>query len=256
VIAVIDVGNTNAVIGLFEGETLHGQWRAASDMRRTADEWHVLLQQFLAQKDLRIESLDGIAIGSVVPPTTLAITQACEIAGVTPLVVNASVDSGMPILIDVPTELGADRIANGVAAFSIYGGPVVVVDMGTATAFDVVSAQGEFIGGIILPGVNTSLDALFSHTSLLKRVQMTPPARVVGRNTADAVRSGATYGFAAQVDGLCERIEDEIGPCRIVATGGFSNVIAPLSQHIQLHDPALTLRGLRLIHERTTKRSS
>jgi type III pantothenate kinase len=251
-LAVIDVGNTNAVMGLFDGEALLGQWRASSDMRRTSDEWHVLLQQFLAQRQLSLSELDGIVIGSVVPPTTLAITQACEIAGKTPLVVNASLDSGMPILIDVPTELGADRIANGVAAYSIYGGPVVVVDMGTATAFDVVSAKGEFLGGIILPGIDISLDALFQRTSLLKRVQLTAPAKVVGTNTTDAVRSGATYGFVAQVDGLCERIEEEIGPCRIVATGGFSNVIAPLSQQIQLHDPALTLRGLRLIYERVS----
>jgi type III pantothenate kinase len=254
-IAVIDVGNTNTVVGLFEGETLRGQWRAASDMRRTADEWHVLLQQFLAQVQLSLDTLHGIVIGSVVPPTTLAITQACEIAGVSPLIVNASVDSGMPILIDVPTELGADRIANGVAAFHAYGGPVVVVDMGTATAFDVVSANGEFLGGIILPGVNTSLDALFASTSLLKRVQLTAPPNVVGRNTTDAVRSGATYGFVAQIDGLCERIEQEIGPSRIVATGGFSSVIAPLSQQIHHHDPALTLRGLRLIYERHTATS-
>jgi type III pantothenate kinase len=252
-LAVIDVGNTNAVIGLFDGDSLEGQWRASSDMRRTADEWHVLLQQFLKQAGQSLAVLDGVVIGSVVPPTTLAITDACEIADVEPLVVTGQMDAGMAVRLDDPRELGPDRLANAIAAFEIYGGPVVVVDMGTATAFDVVSAKGEFLGGIILPGVDISLDALFGRTSLLKRVQLTPPPRVVGTNTADAVRSGATYGFAAQVDGLCERIEEEIGPCRIVATGGFSNVIAPISQQIQLHDPALTLRGLRLIHERTNK---
>lgn len=255
-LAVIDVGNTNAVMGLFEGDALKGQWRASSDMKRTADEWHVLLQQFLAQASQSLSSLDGVVIGSVVPQTTTAMMQACESAGIVPLVVNASLDAGMPVLLDDPRELGADRIANAIAAYDIYGGPIIVVDMGTATAFDVVSAKGEFLGGVILPGVDISLDALFQRTAALKRVPLSPPPRTVGTNTVDAIRAGATFGFASQVDGLCERIEAEIGPCRIVATGGFSNVIAPLSSQIQQHDPALTLRGLRLIHERTSHRSS
>ena len=247
---VVDVGNTNAVFGLFDGETVSAQWRASSDNRRTSDEWFVLIQQFLAQAGTSLDKQTGIAIGSVVPSTTTALQLACETAGVAPLIVNAQLDTGMPVLLDDPRELGADRIANAIAAFSIYGGPAIVVDMGTATAFDVVSAKGEFLGGIILPGIEISLDALFQRTAALKRVAVTPPPTVVGTNTVDAIRSGATYGYAAQVDGLCERIESEIGPCHIVATGGFSHVIAPLSQQIQLHDPALTLRGLRLIHQR------
>lgn len=247
----IDVGNTNAVIGLFDGDTLCGQWRASSAYKRTADEWYVLLQQFLAQQTQALETTDGVVIGSVVPATTAALVQACELAKVNPLVVNPATQAGMPVLLDEPRELGADRLANAVAAFSIYGGPVIVVDMGTATAFDVVSAKGEFVGGVILPGLEISLDALFQRTAALKRVPLTPPSRAVGTNTVDAIRSGATYGFAAQVDGLCERIETELGPCRIVATGGLANVIAPLSQQIQMHDPALTLRGLQIIYQRT-----
>lgn len=248
-LAVIDIGNTNAVIGLFDGEELKGQWRAASDKLRTADEWHILLQQFFAMRNQSLQSLSGVVIGSVVPSVSAAMVLACEMAAVEPLVVTPDTHFDMPVLLDDPRELGADRIANAIAAFHIYGGPAIVVDMGTATAFDVISAKGEFLGGVILPGIEISLDALFQRTAALKRVPLVPPAKTVGTNTVDAIRSGATFGFAAQVDGICERIEEEIGPCRIIGTGGFCNVIAPLSQQIQLHDPALTLRGLRLIHK-------
>lgn len=250
----IDVGNTNTVCGLIERgrpEPLD-HWRASTGGNRTADEWLLLLRQFLSWRDVRIENLEAVVLASVVPAVTTGLRRMCERVEVDLFVVDWQTDTGMPICIDEPREVGADRIANAVAAYVDNGMPTIVVDLGTATTLDVVSADGEYLGGVILPGVEISLDALFTRAAALRRIELTPPSGVIGKSTVDAVRSGASYGFASQVDGLCERIEKEIGPCRVVATGGIGASIAPLSDRIESYDPWLTLRGLSLIYQRNT----
>lgn len=252
----VDVGNTNAVFGLYDGAELLDHWRAATSPSRTADEWQGQIRQFVSWRDLSIEDIDGIVVSSVVPKVTTALRRMCERIDIDPLVVNWQTNTGMPILIDNPSEVGADRLANAVAAYDAVGGAAIVVDLGTATTFDVVSAAGEYAGGVILPGIEISLDALFTHAAALKRIELSPPDNVIGTSTVTAVRSGATYGYAAQVDGLCARIESELGPCTVLSTGGLSSVITPLSERIERHDPWLTLRGLSLIHQRVTNNGS
>ena len=246
----VDVGNTNAVMGVFDGDELVEHWRAASDPRRTADEWLLLVRQFLAGSGFPLDDVEGIAVASVVPKVTTNLRRMCERMGRSPLVVDWRTDTGMPVLLDDPSEAGADRLANAVAAYDVVRGPVVVVDLGTATTFDVVSGAGEYLGGVILPGIEISLDALFDRAAALRRIDLTPPDRVLGSSTATAVRSGATFGYAAQIDGLCARLQEEIGSARFIATGGLASVIAPLCQRVHAHDPWLTLQGLRLIYQR------
>jgi type III pantothenate kinase len=169
------------------------------------------------------------------------------------VVLGPGVKSGMPILYENPKEVGADRIANAVGAFDLYGGPSIVVDLGTATTFDAVSAKGEYLGGAIAPGVAISLEALFEHAAALRRVEMVEPRSVIGRSTAEAVESGVLYGFAAQVDGLCQRFMEELGPSSVVATGGLSELIAPHARAVQHVEPWLTLHGLRIVYERNVR---
>ena len=248
----IDVGNTNTVIGAYRQgqDELIDHWRASTVASRTADEWLMLFRDFLSWSVETSGVIDAVVLASVVPKVTDNLRRMCGRLGVEPLVVDWSTDTGMPVLLDNPREVGADRLANAVAAYAAEGGPAIVVDMGTATTLDVVSVNGEYLGGVILPGMEISLDALFDRAAALKRVDLIPPDNVIGKSTVGAVRSGATYGYAAQVDGLCERIEKELGPCRIISTGGLAGVIAPLSDRIQRHDPWLTLHGLRLIQQR------
>jgi type III pantothenate kinase len=162
----------------------------------------------------------------------------------------------MPILYDNPKEVGPDRIANAVGAYDLYGGPCIVVDLGTATTFDAISVDGEYLGGAIAPGLRISLDALYHHAAALRRVELVEPRNVIGKSTVESIQSGALYGFAAQVDGMCERIADELGPCAVVATGGLCELIAPLSDSIEHHEPWLTLHGLRLVYERNVRNPS
>lgn len=247
-----DVGNTNTVLGLFDNgdDEPIDHWRVATDQRRTADEWGLLIRQFLALRGMLPRDLSGWIIASVVPKVTLALTRAADRLGLDPLIVTWQTDTGVALAIDHPQQAGPDRIANVVAARELGAGPTVVVDLGTATTLDVVSADGAYAGGVILPGIEISLDALFSRAAALTPVDLVPPPSVVGTNTSSAVRSGATYGYAAQVDGLLERLESEIGPLRTIATGGVAPTIVALCRRVQHHDPWLTLRGLRLIHER------
>lgn len=252
----IDVGNTNAVFGLYEDQELLDHWRAATTSSRTADEWQGLVRQFLSWRDLSIDEIGNVVIASVVPKVTTALRRMCDRMKIEPLVVNWETDTGMAVLLDDPREVGADRIANAVAAFDAVKGAAIVVDLGTATTLDVVSEQGEYAGGVILPGIEISLEALFDRAAALKRIELSPPARVIGTSTLTAVQSGATFGYAAQVDGLCARIEAELGPCTVLSTGGLSSVIVPLSQRIERHEPWLTLRGLSLIHQRVTSSES
>ena len=248
----IDVGNTQTVIGLFDGATLVHHWRISTNDERTSDEMALLVAELLRLRDIEFhpERL-GIAISSVVPRNTAALRQmADEWFGVKAVVLEPGTRMGMPILYDNPKEVGADRIANAVGALDLYGGPCIVVDFGTATTLDAISAKGEYLGGAIIPGIEISLDALFSRAAALRRFELIEPRNVIGKNTVESMQSGAIYGFAAQVDGVCERMKVELGDPTVVATGGLAGLIAPLSTTIQHHEPWLTLMGLRIVWQR------
>ena len=248
----IDVGNTQTVIGLFDGTNLIHHWRISTNDERTSDEMALLVAELLRLRGIEFhpERL-GIAISSVVPRNTAALRQmADEWFGVKAVVLEPGTRMGMPILYDNPKEVGADRIANAVGALDLYGGPCIVVDFGTATTLDAISAKGEYLGGAIIPGIEISLDALFSRAAALRRFELIEPRNVIGKNTVESMQSGAIYGFAAQVDGVCERMKVELGDPTVVATGGLAGLIAPLSTTIQHHEPWLTLMGLRIVWQR------
>ena len=245
----IDVGNTQILIALYDdaaGSEIRDHWRLATSSDRTSDEYAVLVRQLLG--DVQPE---GIAISSVVPRATGALrSMSTKYFKLEPVVVEPGTKTGMPILIDNPREVGADRIVNAIGAYDLYGGPSVVIDFGTATTLDAVSAKGEYLGGAILPGIDISMDALFSRADRLSRVELVEPRSVIGKSTMEALQSGAIYGFAAQVDGIARRMEDELGECTVVATGGLSGLISRFSATIQHVDPWLTLHGLRLVYQR------
>lgn len=248
----IDVGNTQTMAGVYHGETLLHEWRIATDRNSTADELAAHHDQILRLRGGGLANLKQMVIGSVVPPLTSAYRLlAAKYLDGEAVVVGPGVRTGMPITIDNPHELGADRIANAVAAQHRYGGPCIVVDFGTATNFDVVSASGEYIGGVIAPGIEISLDALTSRAARLARVDMVAPDRVIGRSTVQCLRSGVVFGTVAMVDGLVARMKDELGPdALVVATGGLAAMVSRHSVQIDEHQPLLTLEGLRLVHER------
>ena len=256
----VDVGNTQTVLGLFEpgpgpagsGTRLLHTWRVATVAHRTADELALLLSELFGLQGLDVrEAVTGVAVASVVPRLRSALREMTDRWYRVPtVIVEPGIKTGMPILYDNPREVGADRIADAVAAFDRYGGPTIVVDFGTATTFEVVSARGEYLGGVILPGVEISLEALFSRAALLPRVELVEPTSVLAKNTVESVQSGALYGFADQVDGLCRRLKDEVGPATVVATGGLAGLIGPVTEAVDHHEPWLTLDGLRLIYGR------
>jgi type III pantothenate kinase len=246
VILAVDVGNTQILIALYAGAEITDHWRLATNAERTSDEYAVLIRQFIG--DVNIE---GVAISSVVPRATAALrSMSTKYFKLDPVVVEPGTKTGMPILIDNPREVGADRIVNAIGAYDLYGGPAIVVDFGTATTLDAVSGKGEYLGGAILPGIEISMDALFARADRLSRVELIEPRSVIGKSTAEALQSGAIYGFAGQVDGICRRMQDELGESTVVATGGLSGLISRFSTTIQHVDPWLTLHGLRLVYER------
>ena len=245
----IDVGNTNTVLGLFDGDELTRSWRIKTDARSTADEMALTFSGLL-QGQL---PLSGIALCSTVPAVLRELRQMLTAyhVDVPTVIVEPGTKTGVPILTDNPKEVGAYRIVNTIAAHQIYGGPSIVVDFGTSTNLDVVSAQGEFLGGALAPGIEISLDALASRAAQLRKVELVRPRSVIGKNTVEALQAGALYGFAGQVDGLVRRIEDEIGPVMaVIATGGLAPIVVPESETITHHDPDLTLIGLRLVFEK------
>ena len=248
----IDAGNTQTVVGLFRDAALVDHWRIATVADRTSDELALMVQQFLGFHGFSFDdSITGVAISSGVPRVTAELrTMTDRYFGFPALVVEPGVRTGMPILYDNPKEVGADRIANAVGAYDLYGGPSIVVDFGTATTIEAVSDRGEYLGGAIFPGVEISMDALFGRAAGLRRVELTEPKHVIGKSSAESIQSGMIYGFSAQADGLVERFVEELGPCEVIATGGLAEPIIPHSRTIRHYEPWLTLYGLRIIFER------
>ena len=245
----IDVGNTNTVIGCFEGEYLVESWRIKTDARATADEFALLLRGLLADEPPPA----GIAACSTVPAVLHELRGVLEryYPDVPAVIVEPGVRTGVPILYDNPREVGADRIVNALAAHHLHGGPAIVVDFGTSTNFDVVSARGEFLGGALAPGIEISVDALAARAARLLKVELVRPRSVIGKSTVEALQSGIIYGFAGQIDGLVRRISAELeSPPVVIATGGLAPLVLDESDTITEHEPDLTLIGLRLVFER------
>ena len=252
----IDVGNTNIVLGVFDGTTLVQSWRLATLRERTADELGLLVDGLFAHHHIDRTKIDGLVLGSVVPPLTTTMQgMAQRYFGLKALTVEPGVNTGMPILYENPAEVGADRIVNAIAAYERFGAsgarPFVIVDFGTATTFDAISAKGEYLGGAICPGVQISADALFQRAARLPRIDVRKPSRIVGRTTVGAMESGLFWGYVGMVEGLVRRMTDELGGNAVcIATGGLASVIAPETPLIHHVDPDLTLQGLRIVWER------
>ncbi len=257
---VLDVGNTNAVLGVYGSEAvgedstrLLAHWRVSSNRNQTVDEYGVLFRNLFLMSRIDPKQIKGIVISSVVPPIDSTLRNVCEkYFNLKPLFIEPGVKTGMPVHYDNPAEVGADRIVNGVAAFEKYGGPCVIVDFGTATTFDVVSAKGEYMGGVICPGIGISAEALFMRTARLPRVDIRKTPRVIGTNTVASLQSGLYYGYIGLIDGVIERLFAELGKATVVATGGLAPLFGGGSKYISVVDDLLTLEGMRIIWERNS----
>jgi type III pantothenate kinase len=249
---VIDVGNTQTVMGVYDKDHLLIDWRLSTDIRRSGDEFWVVLRNLFREADLDTRSIDGICMSTVVPPLQVVLDDICKrYLHVTPIVVEPGVKTGLSILYDNPREVGADRIVNSVAGIHLYGCPLILVDFGTATTFDCISANAEYLGGAIVPGITVSAEALFQRAAKLHRVELIAPKTVIGKDTSSSMRSGLVYGYAELVDGMVRRIRKEIeGKPRVIATGGNAQIIAEHSEEIEEVCPLLTLTGLRLIYDK------
>jgi type III pantothenate kinase len=245
----VDVGNTQTALGLFDGQSLVESWRVATESERTGDELAALLADLLDLRNRSFEDVSGVCLSSTVPLLVRAYeTLAERHLQASLLVLGPGIKTGVPILYDDPREVGPDRIANAVAARERYGAPCIVVDFGTSTNFDAVSADGEYVGGVLAPGIETSMDALFARAARLTKVDFVEPDTVIGKSTVTALQSGLVYGFAGQVDGIVEHMRTELGDTApAIATGGLAELIAPHSKTIEKVDPLLTLDGLRLV---------
>lgn len=247
----IDIGNTNVSFGLYRGEHLLRTWSLSTDLRRTSDEYEIQIDNWFQRAGHSPLEVDAVVVGNVVPPLQARFERVVRhLFSVAPWHVSGrSGHTGLRLQVDNPLEVGADRIANAIACYRHYGGPAIVVDMGTATTFDVISAQGEYLGGAIAPGVQIAAEALFERAAKLPRVDLAPPPAAIGRNTIHAMQAGTVYGYAGLVQGLIQRIKAELnGPARVIATGGLAEVVAHNGAHFDAIDPHLTLEGLRLLY--------
>jgi type III pantothenate kinase len=248
---VLDVGNTNTTLGVYEGAQLKNSWRLTSERQRTVDEYGVMCRTLLLLAGLESSQITDVAISSVVPPLDFTLHKMAQVYfGIEPLFVNSK-NCGMPVLYDPPTEVGADRVVNAVAAYEKYGGPCIIVDFGTATTFDAITKAGEYLGGIIFPGIQISADALFQRAARLHKTEIRRPEKVIGTNTTASIQSGLYYGNIGVVDGVLEKMVEELGrETRIIATGGLAPLISRGSRLIESVETDLTLEGLRIIYER------
>jgi type III pantothenate kinase len=249
---VIDIGNTNTVLGVFNGSHLMASWRLETKQSQTADEYGILSRNLFTLAGIEFTKIRSIIIASVVPPLNSVLEEmALKYFKVKALFVEPGIKTGVPVLYDSPADVGADRIVNAVAAYEKYGGPAIVVDFGTATTFDAISAKGEYLGGVIAPGPGISAEALFKRTARLPRVEIRAPSKVIGTSTVGSIQSGLYFGYIGLVDGILEHMIQELGSNTVVvATGGYASLIGSGVHLIQHIDPELTLEGLRLIHER------
>lgn len=246
----VDIGNTNIVLGVYDGDQLKAHWRIATDQNKMADEYGLQALGFLQHAGIAVQDITGSCLASVVPPVTdLILEMMAEYLGQHPLVVGTGVRTGVAIRYDSPREVGADRIVNAAAAYRLYGGPACIVDLGTATTFDALSEHGDYLGGAIAPGIRLAAEALFLRTAKLPRVDLHRPPKAIGANTVDAMRSGILFGYVSLVEGMVARFRKELGPeMRVIATGGLADIIAAETHVIEHVDPWLTLKGLRIIY--------
>jgi len=247
----VDIGNTETTLGLFQGEELRSTWHIATNIDHMADEYAAVLMELLNHQGLSAADINRAAMCSVVPPMTTTFKKLItQYFGVSPLVVEAGVKTRVRIRMDNPREVGADRIANAAAAHHLYEGPLIIADLGTATSFDVVSKEGDYIGGAIAPGINTAAESLFTQAAMLPKVELSPPQRAIGSNTISAMQSGIVFGYVELIQGMVARIQKEIeGKAKVVATGGCAELIAAQTKVIDVVNTELTLIGLRLIYE-------
>ncbi|GAC42477.1 type III pantothenate kinase [Paenibacillus popilliae] len=253
-ILVIDIGNTNIVLGVYEGDRLLDNWRLSTSRQSTTDEYGVMIYNLFTMTKLSVKDIEGVILSSVVPPIMNTMEMLCKkYLNKVPLIVGPGVKTGVNLRIENPREVGADRIVNAVAAIEWYGGlkPLVVVDFGTATTFDVIDVKCNYIGGAIVPGIGVSTEALYQRAAKLPRIELTKPRSVIGRNTVHSMQAGIIFGYAGQVDGIVDRITNELGAePTVIATGGMAELIASESRTIDTTNPLLTLEGLRLIYNR------
>lgn len=251
-ILVFDVGNSNVVLGIYRGRSLEESWRVSTDRRRTTDEYAILIKNLFQFSGRQFSEIRAVVISSVVPPLMPVLEELSQrYFNIEPVVVGPGVKTGISIRYENPREVGADRVVNAVAAYELYGGPLIIVDFGTATTFCVISANGEYLGGAIAPGIGISTEALFQQAAKLPRIELVKPKSVIGKNTISSMQSGIIYGFIGQVDGIVERIKAELGcDAFVVATGGLAELIAAESKTVNKVNPILTLEGLRIIYER------
>lgn len=252
---VIDVGNTNIVFGVYREKELLYDWRISTEKNRTSDEYGLLFEQIFKYNEIDMDELEDVIISSVVPPLMHTLpAMSIKYFNIEPIVVGPGVKTGMNIKYDNPREVGADRIVNAIAAYEKYGGPLIIVDFGTAITFCAVSKEGDYLGGAITPGIKISTEALFMRTAKLPKVEIAKPEKVIAKNTTNSIQSGVVYGYIGMIDYIVERMIEELDPngknVNVIATGGFSNLIASESRYIKNIDKLLTLEGLRIVYER------